>query len=123
MRGFGFLFALTVLVLCNVSSQSGAAETDRDLIPDSTTAIKVASAILETWMGKAEFAATIKEAPLRAELMGDTWLVSPYRPNAAGREIPHPGGGTTVIVRAGGGQPVVVLSKKDAQVREIYFSR
>jgi len=114
--------ALVALLSVAAFDQAAAAPIDRDLVPDSATAIKLAGAILETWMGKKQFVTMIRKAPLRAELEGDVWSVYAY-PNVAGREEHQPGGKTAVSVTTGGGEPVIEISRHDAQVRNIYFAR
>jgi hypothetical protein len=114
------LVAALLAPFCIVGS--AAARIDRDLVPDSATAIRVGGAILETYMGKNRFAAMIRRAPLRADLDGDLWSVYAY-PAKAARLVSHSNGLTTMTVTTGWGQPVVELSKHDAQVKDIYFAR
>ena len=115
-----YLYAVVLLLFCGVTSPALTAPIGRDLVPDPETAIKVASAILEAWLGEGRFADAIKDAPLAARLDGERWYVSPYRRNTGGEQQDPPG---TVTVQAGGGQIVIVLARKDAQVLDIYYAR
>lgn len=121
MRG---LF-LSIVLLASANIFAGAVTAtglDRDLVPDATTATRIGAAILEAWMGKAQFAVMTKRAPLRAVLNGDTWSVFAYRPERGHTEN-QPNGETSVTVTTGGGEPVIELSRHDAQVKRIYFAR
>lgn len=97
---------------------SGTAGINKDLVPDEATAVKVASVILEKYMGKKCFEARVRKAPLRAELEGEIWTVFSYP-----RSPPSIQNAESVDVLAGGGAPVIELSKKDARVLDIYYSR
>jgi hypothetical protein len=94
-----------------------------NLVPDSETAIRVGSAILEAWMGKQRFDAMIKDAPLRADYSDGAWSVYSYRSIDQSAPKREANGEASIVVAAGGGQPVLVIAKRDAQVREIYFAR
>jgi hypothetical protein len=115
-----YLYAVVLLLFCGVASPALTAPIGRDLVPDPETAIKVATAILEAWMGEGRFADAIKDAPLRAKLVGERWYVSPSGRDTGDERQDPPG---TVTVQAGGGQVVIVLSRKDAQVVDIFYAR
>ena len=117
-----YLLAIVILLSSGISPDTYGAGLDRDMVPDSATATKVGGAILETWMGKQQFAAMIKDAPLEAFLNGDTWSVSAGRPNMGSVQYEQ-NGMNWVTVTAGGGEPIIELSKHDAQVKRIYFTR
>ncbi len=116
-----FFFA-AVLVTISGICDAAASPLDRDVVPDAATAIKVGGAILETWMGEKKFTAMIRNAPLRADLDGDTWSVYADRKDAV-HIGPESNGEEKVSVVAGGGRPVIELSRHDARVQNIYYSR
>lgn len=116
------LICLTFLSVSFGCINVAVARVDRDVVSNEITAIKIASAILEDYMGEDRFEATIRHTPLKAELHGDVWSVFFY-PADSRYEVPQKNGTPTVAVVAGGGLPVVELSKHDAQVRSIYLAR
>lgn len=86
------------------------------IIPDAATAIKVATALLETYMGAARFKEVQEEMPLLAKLDGDVWSVFSFPPAIEGKD------GILHVTRGGGG-PCIKLSRHDARVLELYFQR
>jgi len=111
-----FFVVLAVLISGNVSS----ARIDRDLVPDAETAIKIASAVLETYLGKEKFQALVAREPLRAIDEGDHWGVTPYPRD---EEINRPPPEGTVTIVTGGGDPAVEISKRDGRILDLYFQR
>lgn len=110
-----------VLTLFSFASSAEGAPVDRDLVPDSATAIKVALPILEAYLGKARFDELIGESSLRAELEGEVWVVYTWSDDL-GKIKTLPDGSTVVKVIAGGGV-AIELSRHDAQVRDISLSK
>jgi regulator of RNase E activity RraA len=93
------------------------------MVPDARTAIRVASAILETYMGAGQFSKAVQATPLRASLDGEVWTVYFY-PTDAGRETTNKDGSTSVVVVAGGGgNPEIQIAKTDARVIGLFYSR
>lgn len=115
---------LIMIISLNLGGSARAADLDRDLVPDSVTAIKVAGAILETYMGKDRFGALVsRKGALIAELDGDTWTVTFPVPTNPGQVTHNPDGTESIVVTAGGGTPEIEMSKRDAQVRKVSLSR
>jgi hypothetical protein len=115
LTSFFFLFALTGAAM--------AAEVDEDLITNQRTAIQIGAAIMEGLMGKARFDAMVKDAPLKAHLVGDHWLVYSW-PTDLGILKHHSDGTTSIKVMAGtGDSPTLTISKHDGQVTDISYAK
>ena len=116
----GKLSSVCVLLLAmSIESVPAIAGVDRDLVPDSATAIGIATIVLKTYLGNDGFAAKTKNRKIIAKLDGDDWIVYTY-PESIPRD--DPGSGHIYVVSGGGG-PEIRISRHDAQVKDIHFSR
>lgn len=89
---------------------------DKPMIPDEATAMKVASILLESYLGSERFEHFQRTQPLVAQLDGDVWSVFSHHPPQVG-----PDGHPRYIM--GGGGPCIRLDRNDARVVQLYFQR
>ncbi len=116
--------ALSVLLpfgnACAADSYTGD-----DLVPDTATAVRLATVLLQQALGPKQFKPELAHASLRAESDGDAWIVSRVRDKAAcPHRPPKPENGVeTICTSFGGGHPVIRIAKHDARVESLTFTR
>ena len=93
-----------------------------EYVPDSKTALAVATAIIKTRIGDIKYDQLTKEHDLEARLDGDVWSCFFYPRNVQARPVSHDGI-TEVTVVAGGALPVLKISKIDSKVIAFYYSK
>lgn len=102
---------LFLLMALFVVPRVEATEFEKDLVPDESTAIKIASAVMEAYLGSEQFQSYLKHRGLAAELDDeeDEWIVCHCAgienlPSEIGKPIVIPGfvGLTIMISRKNG---------------------
>jgi hypothetical protein len=107
LRAMSLATAIMSGLFANAEAQQPA-DMIPDTIPDTATALKVGTAILEARYGEL----FRKGRPYKAVLIGDEWLIvsegAPSKPGA---------------IKFGGGMPELSMSRKDGRVTHIQLSR
>lgn len=87
---------------------------DKDLVPDEATAIKIASAVMEGYLGTKRFKQFLQIRALAAVLEGDDWLVCHCR--GMGEEYADTG--DSIIIPQGLGLEMAI-SRKTGEIKHI----
>lgn len=93
-----------------------------EYVPDSKTAIAVASAIIKARIGGEKYNALAKGHDLEVQLDRGVWTCFFYPSDTQTKSSSH-NGITEVTVVAGGGLPVLKISKADSRVIAFYYSK
>lgn len=118
-------FLRYLLVSCIVSvslTVASARPVDRDMVPDEETAKRVGGAILQTYIGKQAFEEALKKADITVLDDGKAWVIFLYPKPPPAPKTPA-GRVQEIVIPHGIGLPELHLSKHDATVTEISFSR
>lgn len=118
--------ALVLLSSLGLAQADNGAKNPSDMLPDAAAAMKVGSALIETWMGEQSFRKLMQDHTLHIMLRGDEWHIYAYPSDAylareqreADRKFKGTGQQAVIVVADGG--PELVLSKRDARVKSIH---
>lgn len=113
MKSHFFIFLAGVLCFGSVQGKNF----DRLLVPDAETAIKIASAIMASYDGETKFRSNLELRGLKAIDEGDSWVVCHCQYTGKIFELK----GDEVIMQRPIGM-TIIISKKNGEVRELYYS-
>jgi hypothetical protein len=113
--------ALGLLFALGIFSSVSAANFEGNLVPDSSTAIQVATIILKRHLGPAQFQKFVAKSPLRARETPNAWIVFTYPKMVPPKRRVGEYDEYTVV--AGGGGPAISIAKKDGQILDLYFQK
>jgi hypothetical protein len=121
MRRSAFVTA-GAMVACILAATPATARLKKDVVPDADAAKRIARSILESSMSAEGYENYWSHKILTAELKHNTWIVGFHETDPLAPE-PIAGPGEIIISVDSGGYAEVRLSKHNAKVHSIRFSR
>jgi hypothetical protein len=107
-----------LLVAAMTPYKASASGIDRDLVPNDKTAVKIAAAIMEAYLGESEFNRLQAQRRLTAELDGDDWYVC----HCEGLDAPIERTENSLVIPMPIGLEVVI-SKKNGEIKELHYAK